>query len=192
VVELLPSEDGDAARQSRFHRPLSANDREEAVVGWRYWQVSARSGHLTSVTQKRVEWPPGHVLVARCTGAGHAAPDPSCDCGIYGARDLDTLREHGLCLAPEILIVGTVELWGKVIDDVSGWRAEFGAPRELQVVDDLVPGLDAGALAAQLATAYRVSASTVPLAEAVAGPSATMLTFQAMSARASGSASSDG
>lgn len=162
------------------------------MVGWRYWQVATRSGHLTSVTQKQVEWPPGHVVVARCAGAGHAAPDPSCECGIYGARDLDTLREHGLCLAPAILIVGTVALWGKVVDDVSGWRAEFGAPLELQVVDDLVPGLDAGVLAVDLAARYRVPATTIPLADAVAGPSATMLTFQAMSARASRSAPSGG
>ncbi|HEX8769358.1 MAG TPA: hypothetical protein VF711_01175 [Acidimicrobiales bacterium] len=166
-------------------------DRAESVSGWRYWQISGRSGHLRSVTQKRIEWPPGHVLVARCLGAGHQAPDPSCDCGIYGARDLDTLREHGLCLAPEVLIVGKVALWGRVIDDVSGWRAEFGAPAELHVVDDLVAGLDASEVAARLEAAYRVRAGTMPLADAVAGPSAAMLTFQAMSADASRSRSND-
>lgn len=166
--------------------------RGAAVTGWRYWQVSARSGHLRSVTQKRVEWAPGHVLVARCSGAGHRAPDPSCECGIYGARDIDTLREHGLCLVPEVLVVGTVALWGTVIDDVSGWRGEFGAPAELWVVDDLVPGLDAAELAARLRDSYRLPAGTMPLAEAVAGASATMLTFQAMSARASQSRPGDG
>jgi hypothetical protein len=176
-------------------------DRSQSVSGWRYWQVSARTGQgpsgplsgaiLRSVTQKRIEWPPGHVLVARCLGAGHRAPEPSCECGIYGARDLDTLREHGLCLAPEILVVGRVALWGTVVDDVSGWRAEFAAPSELQVVDDLVPGLDAPELAALLEATYRVRAGTVPLQDAVAGASATMLTFQAMSARASRSRSTD-
>ncbi len=161
------------------------------MSGWRYWQVSARTGQLRSVTQKRIEWPAGHVLVARCLGAGHRAPDPSCDCGIYVARDLDTLREHGLCLAPEVLIVGRAALWGRVIDDVSGWRGELAVPSELRVVDDLVPGLDAAALAARLEADYRVRAGTIPLADAVAGPSATMLTFQAMSADASKSRSTD-
>lgn len=166
-------------------------DRNQSVSGWRYWQVSARSGQLRSVTQKRIEWPAGHVLVARCLGAGHRAPDPSCDCGIYGARDLETLREHGLCLAPEILLVGRVALWGRVIDDISGWRGEFATPSELRVVDGLVPGLDATALAARLKAIYRVRAGTMPLADAVAGASATMLTFQAMSANASQSRSTD-
>ncbi len=166
-------------------------DRDDPVIGWRYWQVSSRTGHLRSVTQKRVEWPPGHVLVARCSGAGHRAPESSCECGIYGARDLATLREHGLCLAPDVLIVGEVALWGNVIDDVAGWRGEFGVPSVLRVVDDLVPDLDAAQLAGRLAYAYRIPVTTMHLAEAVAGASATMLTFQAMSARASRSVPRD-
>jgi hypothetical protein len=142
------------------------------------------------------------VLVARCTGAGHHVPDPSCECGIYGARDIDTLREHGLCLVPEVLIVGTVALWGTVIDDpgpeppsgrkTRGWRAERGAPAELWVVNNLVAGLDAAELAARLRTSYRLPVDTMPLADAVAGASAAMLTFQAMSARASQSRPGDG
>jgi hypothetical protein len=168
---------------------LQVRDRQNAVTGWRYWQLSARTGRLRSVTQTRIEWQPGHVLVARCVGAGHRAPDPSCDCGLYGARDLHTLREHGLCLAPEVLIVGTVALWGRVVDDVSGWRSEFAAPSELRVVEDLVPGVDASELAAGLAANYLVPTGTMALADSVAGASATMLTFQAMSARASRRAS---
>ncbi|HUQ63741.1 MAG TPA: hypothetical protein VM121_08305 [Acidimicrobiales bacterium] len=176
-------------------------DRDNAVIGWRYWQVASGTGHLRSVTQKRVEWPPGHVLVARCSGAGHRAPERSCECGIYGARDLSTLREHGLCLAPEVLIVGEVALWGTVIDDpgpdrpsergICGWRGEFAVPAALQVVDDLVPGLDTGDLARSLERSYRIPVATMALTDAVAGASATILTFQAMAARASRSSARD-
>lgn len=164
-----------------------ADDRDQAgaVKGWRYWQLSSPSGHLRSVTQRRIEWPSHRGLRARCMGAGHRAPDPSCDCGIYGARDLATLREHGLCLAPEILVVGQVALWGRVIDDVAGWRGEFAYPAQLSVVEDLVADTDAPALAAQLGAAYGVPSGTMPLANAVAGASAAMLTFQAMASRSS-------
>ncbi|MFN2606894.1 MAG: hypothetical protein ABR511_03205 [Acidimicrobiales bacterium] len=154
--------------------------RAEAVVGWRYWQLSG-AGRLRSVTQRRIEWRPGTVMLARCLGAGHPAPDEGCDCGIYGARDLASLREHGLCLAPEAVVVGRVALWGTVLDDVSGWRAEVAAPVDLWVVADLVPPAGLDATVAALGT-YGVPVGTMPLAEAVAGVSAAILANQAMAA----------
>lgn len=158
--------------------------RSEPVIGWRYWQV-APSGLLRSVTQRRIEWRPGQVMRARCLGAGHRAPDEGCDCGVYGARDLDTLREHGLCLAPETLVVGRIALWGRVIPDEAGWRGEYGEPASLSVVPELVPpdvGLDP--LLAALG-AYGVPVDTMALSDAVAGVTATTLAYQAMALQAS-------
>ncbi len=152
-------------------------------MGWRYWQV--RAGRLHSVTQRHVEWEPGRTLSARCVGAGHRAPDPGCDCGIYGASDLEHLRQHGLCLAPDALVVGRVALWGTVLADVAGWRAELGRPLELAVVPELVADADLGAMIADLG-AYGVPVGTMALAGAVAGVSAAILANQAMAARASG------
>ncbi len=157
--------------------PLAVDD---AVVGWRYWQV--RAGRLRSVTQRHVEWKPGRVLVARCTGAGHLAPDAGCECGIYGARDLESLRQHGLCLPAEALAVGRVALWGRVVDDVSGWRAEFGRPVSLAVVPELIAATELNAMIAALRT-YGVPVETIALADAVAGVSAAILANQAMAAQ---------
>ncbi|MDQ6796952.1 MAG: hypothetical protein M3011_02810 [Actinomycetota bacterium] len=153
---------------------------DDAVVGWRYWQV--RAGRLRSVTQPHVEWKPGVVLTARCTGAGHLAPDAGCECGIYGARDLESLRQHGLCLPPEALAVGRVGLWGRVVDDVAGWRAEFGRPLSLAVVAEMVAGTDLDAMIAALRT-YGVPVESMALADAVAGVSAAILANQAMAAQ---------
>jgi len=150
-------------------------------VGWRYWQV--RAGRLRSVTQRHVEWKPGVVLAARCSGAGHGAPDAGCECGIYGARDLESLRQHGLCLPPEALAVGRVALWGRVIDDVSGWRGEFGRPLSVAVVPELVSGTGLDTMIAAL-RAYGVPVETIALADAVAGVSAAILANQAMAAGA--------
>ncbi len=151
-------------------------------MGWRYWQV--RAGRLRSVTQRHVEWKPGRVLSARCSGAGHQAPDEGCECGIYGARDLESLRQHGLCLAPDALAVGQVALWGRVVVDVSGWRAQFGRPIGLAVVPELVTGAEVDAMVAALGT-YGVPVTTMVLADAVAGVSAAILANQAMAERAS-------
>ena len=139
---------------------------------------------LRSVTQRRIEWPPGAVLRAACLGAGHRAPDERCDCGLYGARDLPTLREHGLCLAPEALVVGQVALWGRVLPDVSGSRGEYAAPASLWVVRELVLEEELAGVVSSLEP-YGVPVDTMALADAVAGVTERTLAFQAMSARAS-------
>lgn len=157
---------------------------DHAVEGWRYWQV--RGGRLRSVTQGHVEWRPGQILVARCTGTGHRAPDEGCECGIYGARDLEHLRQHGLCLAPAALVVGRVALWGRVLEEVSGWRGELARPLELAVVPELVAGAEAAEAMTAALEAYGVPVGTMALADAVAGVSAAILANQAMAARASG------
>lgn len=157
--------------------------RSDPVVGWRYWQVTP-SGRLRSVTQRRIEWAPGSVLRAACLGAGHRAPDERCDCGLYGARDLDSLREHGLCLAPEALVVGRVALWGRVLPDEAGWRGEYAEPAALSVVPELLLEGELAGVMARLER-YGVPLDTMALHDAVAGVTATTLAFQALSARAS-------
>ena len=138
------------------------------------------------MTQRHVEWKPGQVLSARCTGAGHPAPDAGCECGIYGARDLESLRQHGLCLAPDVIVLGQVALWGKVVVDEPSLRGEFAYPARLSlVVDSLIDDTPAETLLEGLA-AYRVPVHTTTLDEAVTGMSADMLKFQAMSRRTSG------
>ncbi len=156
----------------------------DPVVGWRYWQLTPSGTRLRSVTQRRIEWRPGAVMRAGCLGAGHRAPDERCDCGLYGARDLETLREHGLCLAPEALVVGRVALWGLVLPDVSGWRGEYAQPAALSVVRELVLEEELPGVVAALA-AYKVPVDTMALEDAVAGVTATTLAFQAMAQKAS-------
>jgi hypothetical protein len=126
------------------------------------------------------------VLQAVCLEVGHPAPAERCNCGLYANPDLDALRQHGLCLAPEAIVIGQVALWGRVVDDEPSYRAEFAYPARLSVVADsvvddtpietLVAGLDA----------YRVPVLTTTLDQAVAGMSADMLRFQAMSRRTGG------
>jgi hypothetical protein len=84
-----------------------------------------------------------------------------------------------------VIVVGQVALWGKVIDDEPSLRGEFAYPARLSlVVDSLVDGTGPEALVEGLA-AYRVPVHTTTLDEAVAGMSADMLKFQAMSRRTS-------
>ncbi|HEX2119305.1 MAG TPA: hypothetical protein VHF91_08990 [Acidimicrobiales bacterium] len=137
------------------------------------------------MTQREFEWPPGRVLRAVCVEVGHPAPADHCNCGLYANRDLEALRQHGLCLAPDVIVLGQVALWGKVIDDEPNFRGEFAYPARLSlVVDSLIDATPAEDLVNGLG-AYRIPVHTTTLDEAVAGMSADMLKFQAMSRRSS-------
>ena len=165
---------------------LTQVPRDQPLVGWRYWQLTPRH-RLRSVTQKWIEWEPLAAMRARCLEQRHPAPDPSCGCGLYGSYDLEVLREHGLCLVPDAgLVVGRVALWGRVESDESAWRAEWASPAELAVAEGTVPGgADGQAAAVAALAAYGVPVTVMPVKDAVAGATRTMLEMQAMSLRAS-------
>jgi len=65
----------------------------------------------------------------------HEAPLESCLCGIYAAKDLETLRR----VLNGGLIVGEVYLWGKVIPGELGYRAQYAYPKSLRLVTKGVP-----------------------------------------------------
>lgn len=112
----------------------------------------------------------------------HPVPDEDCDCGIYAAPDLDTLREHGLCLFPGGLVVGEVSLWGTVLSREDGYRGEYASPRTLSLVEETVPRSSHVSTLDALA-AYGVPVGTASLQDAVGELSGAVLAFQAMSLR---------
>ena len=159
-------------------------DPSAPVRAWRYWQLSPRL-RLRSVAQRQVEWPAGRPLRARCLSAGHPAPSVTCSCGISGTRDLETLRQHGLCVAPGPLVVGEVDLWGRVTHDSYGYRGEVGQPASLALVGETVEDEAERATVLDALAAYGVPVTMTDLDQAVAGVTASTLAFQMMAARAS-------
>src|SRR3990172_2052212 len=121
-------------------------DRTAPLIGWRIWRT--HKGRLTG-TIVRSRWPVD-AIEAKCEMAtllpnlkrilgpalfdtnmslfGHPAPEPACSCGIYAAESLEAL----LKAQPDIqsaglrpLIVGQIEMWGRVIKHDNGvYRAE--------------------------------------------------------------------
>ena len=169
------------------HQPLTfdSRPRDHPVIGWRYWQLVPEAGLLRSVSQRRFQWVPGRALRASCIAGGHASPAERCNCGIYAAPDLDTLRGRSMCLAPEALVVGEVALWGRVASDGTSHRGEYAYPRTLLVVGETVPNGSRPAVSDALA-AYGVPVGTMPLQQAVSDVSAATMAFQAMSLRTAG------
>jgi len=154
-----------------------------SVRGWRYWQVSPRR-RLRSVAQRHVEWQPGRPVNAICLTGGHPAPSVNCSCGVSAASDLETLRQHGLCVLPGGLVVGEVDLWGRVVDEPYGYRAQHALPASLAIVEGTVDEDEQESLE-QALRAYGVALTGIALEDAVAGTTAAMLSFQLMSSQAS-------
>jgi len=157
----------------------------DPLVGWRYWQLVAGGERLRSVSLRRFVWEPGRPIRASCMTGRHRAPAPDCDCGIYAAPDLGTLREHGLCLVPGGLVVGEVGLWGAVLTgEAGGYRGEYASPRTFRLVQETVPEESRASVLEALA-AYGVPVSTTDLEEAVGELSGAVLANQVMSLRTS-------
>ena len=110
---------------------------------------------LRSVTAEDM-WRPKQPMVADCNislgyrfdlthgDEDHACPDSDCKCGIYAVGSLNKLMEmyDGVSRAyfrfdmeRHIAVVGKVKLWGKVIPAQWGWRAQYGYPSDLYIVD---------------------------------------------------------
>ena len=115
----------------------------EPITGWRVWNVSddGPGPRLWPAGSGVDEWQPRHPVEARCGalriltwGIGkHTAPDLRCRCGIYASRSLDVF-ERPRPAWPPTPVVGTVSLWGTVVEHERGWRGQFAYPARLRLV----------------------------------------------------------
>lgn len=129
-------------------------DFTDVMIGWRAWMVHERSGFaplLLSMNaggrgNRRVHgtWEPREPMEGICAAhpdkTKHQVPTLNCSCGLYSAKS----REHLLSMhyhkydpdeSPRV--IGSVNLWGRIVEGTQGWRAEFGYPRELFVPFEL-------------------------------------------------------
>lgn len=116
----------------------------ETLTGWRVWHVS--HGKLESLGVNEW-WTPRHAVPARCNRSsslfnhphgGEPSPHNECTCGYWSFKSKDALMD----VAGDydgIAVIGTVEIWGKVIECENGYRSEFAYPKELWL---LKPDLD--------------------------------------------------
>lgn len=125
--------------------PAAVPDYAEPLCAWRLWEVEDVDGAPRLRSLYRLSfWPVGAPFEARCEAQRlrlpgrprHAAPTETCSCGIYGAPFELIRRKLALDdgLPPGCLFVlGTVSLWGDVIECERGWRAALAYPSRLFV-----------------------------------------------------------
>ena len=115
----------------------------EPVQGWRIWNLAIdEDGPSLRPAGAGVDaWSALHPTEARCGvpalltlgRAPHRAPGPDCRCGIYAGSSLRTFERPRPAWPPPP-VVGTVSLWGTVIEHERGWRAQLAYPSRLALV----------------------------------------------------------
>jgi hypothetical protein len=153
----------------------------EPILGWRVWHIDRRRGSEALLSwSQRDEWPIGRRMEATCKpgllpgfrrGCGEA-PRRGHSCGIYAVRRredaeklLGRIGRIGSSVGRLPVAIGRASLWGRVIENTDGWRAQFAYPYELFVL-----GGDAR-LARELRARYAVDVTLVsPVAPAHARP----------------------
>ena len=120
--------------------PLGSSEPDlvlEPVTGWRMWRLErSPSGRirLCSPTESLV-WPAREPVRASCglQPGKHGVPGERCGCGIYAAASIDRLRVSGVPFGSTGAL-GTVSMWGRVMEHVAGFRAEHAYPSRLRLV----------------------------------------------------------
>jgi hypothetical protein len=107
----------------------------EPVIAWRAWTLTGRSdgSHLLlrPVGSRTHPWPPLRAARAVCRRGPHfhQAPEITCTCGLHGTHGWDILRR-----AKSPAVLGTVAMWGRVVEHELGYRGEYAYPQRLGLV----------------------------------------------------------
>jgi hypothetical protein len=137
--------------------------RTEPILAWRSWRL--RIDPDTHVVQPVLEscvygepWPERQAFTAYCPA--HELPDPACGCGIYAVTTRETALEWAgwaQSALPNPIVLGRVQLWGRVLPHSAGYRAQLAYPYELGVLaDETLHVADARRLERLLQAAYLV------------------------------------
>jgi len=106
----------------------------EPVHAWRTWTlVGSRDGRdvrLAPIAGDGKPWPPRRPAAASCTRhRSHVRPELDCTCGLYAVASPDDLRR-----TRDPAVLGTVALWGRIVEHEQGYRAALGYPQRLRLV----------------------------------------------------------
>ena len=131
-------------------------DRITPITGWRAWAV--KEGALLSLNDG-IRWPVGEEALARCKQQwSHDSPIAACTCGVYAHK-----RRPFVYPNPGF-VLGTVALWGRVIEHENGYRSARAYPEKLWVADNLRCGVSPSTLVEALSP-YGVPVEVIGQAE---------------------------
>ena len=95
---------------------------------------AGRRPELRPIIYAGERWPAGAAAHAECppyASSGHRAPDADCSCGLYAVDGLDRLPA---VTGRDVTVIGSVSMWGTLIEHESGLRAELAYPDRLRLI----------------------------------------------------------
>lgn len=106
----------------------------EPVHAWRVWTLAGSSDgsrvRLLPLFGERRPWPARGPARASCARRRrHQVPGLDCTCGLYATHGHDALRR-----SRDPAVLGTVAMWGRVVEHAAGFRAEYAYPQRLRLV----------------------------------------------------------
>lgn len=106
----------------------------EPIHAWRTWTlVGSRDGsrvRLAPIAGDGRPWPPRRPAEASCTRhRSHVRPELDCTCGLHAVESPDELRR-----TRDPSVLGTVALWGRIVEHEHGFRAALAYPQRLRLL----------------------------------------------------------
>ena len=106
----------------------------EPIHAWRTWTLlGSRDGaqvRLAPIAGDRRPWPPMRPAEASCTRhRSHVRPELECTCGLHAVESPDELRR-----TRDPAVLGTVALWGRIVEHEHGFRAALAYPQRLRLL----------------------------------------------------------
>ena len=135
----------------------------EPILGWRCWRlrIDPETEAFEPVLESCVygdPWPERQAITAHCPE--HALPDPDCGCGIYAVTSREAALEWAgwaQSALPNPIVLGRVQLLGRVLRHSAGYRAAHAYPYEIEVLlSEEVGAADGRRLERLLQAAYLV------------------------------------
>ena len=112
-----------------------APDYVGTLIGWRGWDVND-DRELASLGSTNL-WEPKKITRARCNRHyHHAAPHRDCACGFWSFKDRKRMTNMLRGYVGDVKVIGSVEIWGRVIECKNGYRSEYAYPKELWLLED--------------------------------------------------------
>jgi len=115
-------------------QPEKSPDYMHTLTAWRGWAIYA---HTLCSLGVDAQWEPKKATKVRCVHKSHHPPQMTCTCGFWSFKSLDLLTQalNG-GYADVVKVIGTVEIWGRVIECEKGFRSEYAYPKELWLLED--------------------------------------------------------
>lgn len=107
----------------------------DPILAWRTWTLAGsrdgRAVRLLPIAGDGKPWPPLQPARAVCRRRrrDHEVPGFDCRCGLHAMHTPEHLRR-----TRDPAVLGSVALWGRVVEHEQGYRAELGYPQRLQLV----------------------------------------------------------